>query len=159
MPRRAISNGSNWSMRLPLQRTLPLRSTSPMIALSVVDFPAPLRPVSITTSPAESSRVTSKSTCARPYPACSSLTSSNAKVNLLHAGVVADFVRAAAGNDFPGVKHDHSIGVAEDHVHVVLGEENGNAFALGEAGGERHQLAALLGRHTGGGLIHEEQAR
>ena len=47
-------------MSRPLARMTPLRrAKSPMIAFMVVDFPAPLRPISATTSPRPTVNVTS----------------------------------------------------------------------------------------------------
>jgi hypothetical protein len=59
-PSRAISNGLRLEMSRPLKRTVPLRRPSmPMIVFMVVDLPAPLRPISATTSPRPTSRLTS----------------------------------------------------------------------------------------------------
>ena len=53
------------------------RGTMPMIDFSVVVLPAPLRPSSVTTSPAGTSNVTPCSTCDSPYQALSSRTASS----------------------------------------------------------------------------------
>src|SRR3546814_544862 len=46
------------------------RTSSPIMALSVVDLPAPLRPIRPTTSPRPTSRLISCKICAAPYQAC-----------------------------------------------------------------------------------------
>ena len=48
---------------------------------------------------------------------------------------------------------------AEYHAHVVLGEEHGEVVLAREPGGKLHQRAALLRRHAGGRLVHQEQPR
>ena len=51
-PRRAISNGLSFEMSSPQKRTRAgARAISAISALIVVDLPAPLRPISATTSP------------------------------------------------------------------------------------------------------------
>src|SRR6266536_357988 len=51
-PRRAIRYASSRDMSRPLKRTPPSRrASSPIMAFMVVDLPAPLRPMSATTSP------------------------------------------------------------------------------------------------------------
>src|SRR3954469_11320525 len=112
-------------MRRPAKRTSPESGrTSPMIAFSVVVLPAPLRPRSTATSPARSSRSTSKRIRARPYPALSRLSSSVAKVDLPHAGIGANLGGRAARDQLARVQHDDAAGEAEDDLHVVLGEQH-----------------------------------
>src|SRR5688500_10606844 len=61
-------------MSWPRKLTLPLRLESmPISVFSVVDLPAPLRPMSATTSPRRTSRSTSYRICAAPYQAHSAL--------------------------------------------------------------------------------------
>jgi hypothetical protein len=60
---------------LALEQDRPFaRGTTPMIDRSVVVLPAPLRPRSVTTSPAATSNVTPCSTCDSPYQALSART-------------------------------------------------------------------------------------
>src|SRR6185436_14348824 len=147
-------------MRSPSKRTSPDDlATRPIMALSVVDFPAPLRPNSATTCPAPAWKLTSYSTRARPYPADSPRTSSVAKVDLAQAGIGADQVRRALGDHLAEMQRDDALREAEDDVHVVLGEQHGNILAARKLRGECHQRAALLGRHPGGRLVHQQQAR
>ena len=56
------------------------------------------------------------------------------------------------------VEDEDAVADAEDDVHVVLGEQDGEAAAGGEAPGEGHELGAFGGRHAGGGLVHQEEA-
>ena len=81
--RRCRAARSGWR-RACRSRALRTRSspraagTIPMIDFSVVVLPAPLRPSSVTTSPAVTSNVTPCSTCDSPYQAFSSRTASSA---------------------------------------------------------------------------------
>src|SRR5204863_2181637 len=62
----------------PSNRTDPVRrATMPMIDLSVVVLPAPLRPRSVTTSPWRTSNDTPCRMCDSPYHACRSRTASS----------------------------------------------------------------------------------
>ena len=64
-PRRpAISSGGVWVMSRPSKTTAPLLAcTSPEMALSRVDLPAPLVPMRATISPSSTSMFTPNSTC------------------------------------------------------------------------------------------------
>ena len=76
-PAREITCGSALLMSRPMKLTWPSRRASiPIKALSVVLLPAPLRPISATTSPRRTCRSTSNRICAAPYQADSLLASS-----------------------------------------------------------------------------------
>ena len=76
-PRRAISKERSFEMSSPQNRTIPLRrAISAINALMVVDLPAPLRPISATTSPRPTWNDRSNRICAAPYQALSDCTSS-----------------------------------------------------------------------------------
>ena len=49
--------------------------------------------------------------------------------------------------------------MAEDDLHVVLGEKHGDAIGLRQSTRERDQCDALLRRHAGRGLVHQQEAR
>src|SRR5213075_1260398 len=157
MPKRAISKGSRRSTRCPWKRISPVRAIKPMTALSVVDFPAPFLPASMTTSPCSTARLASKSTPARPYPAFTRASSSSAKVDLLDARVGLNLRRRSGGDQLARIEHHDSVGVAEDHIHVVLGEQHRDAVAAGERSGELHERGAFFRRHAGCGLVHQEE--
>ncbi len=66
-------------MSRPRKVTLPARFASrPIIVFSVVDLPAPLRPISATHSPSSTRSDTPYRICAAPYQASSASTSSMA---------------------------------------------------------------------------------
>ena len=84
MPARAITLEASLVSSRPSKRTEPVRfSTMPMIALSVVVLPTPLRPSSVTTSPACTSKVTPCSTWNSPYQA-SRLSTARSALRLRH---------------------------------------------------------------------------
>ncbi len=67
MPRATISWGGASVMSSPPNRILPaLAGVSPLIARSVVDLPAPLEPISVTTSPSCTSSETPRSASMLP---------------------------------------------------------------------------------------------
>ena len=75
MPSRAIRFDGSPIVSVPSKRTEPRRRpTIPMIDLSVVVLPAPLRPSSVTISPGRTSKSTPCRTCDSPYHACRSRT-------------------------------------------------------------------------------------
>src|SRR5689334_20432407 len=75
MPQRAIAFDESLISSRPSNCTEPDRwPTMPMMDLSVVVLPAPLRPSSVTTSPARTSNVTPWRMCDSPYQACNPLT-------------------------------------------------------------------------------------
>ena len=101
MPSRAIRSLVRPISSLPSKRTEPVRwPTMPMIDFSVVVLPAPLRPSSVTTSPASTSKVTPCSTWDSPYQACSpSTASSGATLGLSMADPEIGFAHARIGRD------------------------------------------------------------
>src|SRR3954471_4034248 len=147
-PRRPMRYGGIVEMSAPRNTTRPRRrGIRPMIAFIVVDLPAPLRPTRATHSPAATASETPYSTWAWPYQASSDCTSSiallrhrgrrerrsSAEVDLAHACVVAHRRRRAFGDQLAARQHDDAIGVREDDVHAVLGEEDADRLLVGEA--------------------------
>ncbi len=151
-------------------------SSSPIIAFSVVDLPAPLRPISATTSPRPTSSATSNRICAAPYHAFSARASSSAahaaacatrfsnvrplpKYTSCTFGCVADLGRPALGDQPSARQHDRAVGVREHDVHAVLGEQHRGPALDDEPLRQRHQLVALARRHAGRRLVHQQQLR
>ncbi len=67
MPMAAISFGGAWVMSRPSKMTAPLsHSTTPQMAFSSVDLPAPFVPSRATISPSSISKSTSNNTCTLP---------------------------------------------------------------------------------------------
>src|SRR5262245_44621018 len=107
----------------------------PMIDFMVVVLPAPLRPSSVTTSPANTSNVAPCSTCDSPYQACSpSTASSGAAPGLSMAGPEIGFAHAGIGRDrcivsfgqHPAAGEDgDAVGQVGNHAEIVLDHQHG----------------------------------
>src|SRR5437867_944718 len=106
----------------------------PMIDLSVVVLPAPLRPSNVTTSPVRISNVTPCSTWDSPYQACSPSTDSNGRslalgmadpeIGFPHRRVGRDRVVVAFG-EHPAAREDRdTIGEARNDAEIVLNHEH-----------------------------------
>src|SRR5258706_12050470 len=123
MPRPAILLDVRFVISEPLKRTEPSRrSTMPMIDLSVVVLPAPLRPSSVTTSPPRTSKSTPCRMCDSPYQALSPLVASSdvygwfaasamprPEVSLDHFRVCRDRLVIALGEDFAPLQHGDAV--------------------------------------------------
>src|SRR5207302_8981002 len=109
--------------------------TMPMIDVSGVGLPAPLRPSRHTTSPAGTSNVTPCRMCDSPYQACrlSTLRSGAAAVSgmagphigLAHVGIGRDGRVVAFGEHAPAREHRDAVGEVRDHAEVMLDHEHG----------------------------------
>src|SRR4029453_9968952 len=102
MPAWAIWSGRSPTRLLPFHRTSPTGSTSPMIALQVVERPTPLRPSRLTISPARASRGPPRGGWRLPE-----------KGGRARGG-------RAGGGDRAVNQHGPHVGPVEDHAHVVL---------------------------------------
>src|SRR3974390_657630 len=134
MPARAIRSDehaiSSWSSK----RTEPSRRpTMPIIDFSVVVFPAPLRPSSVTTPPACPSKVAPCRMCDSPYQACRSFTASKGvrassmpdpQVGFAHLGIVRDRDVIALGQYASARQHRDGIGEIGNHRKIVLDHEH-----------------------------------
>src|ERR1700722_1313839 len=138
MPARAMSFEAREINSRPPNRTEPVRrDTIPMIDLRVVVLPAPLRPSSVTTSPARTAKLTPCSTCDSPYHACRPSTARSAPSSM---------------ND---PLADPEIGFA----HFRIGR-HARIVALGEhaAAGENRDAVAQIGDDTEIVLDHQDRA-
>jgi hypothetical protein len=57
----------------------------------------------------------------------------------------------------PPADHQDPLGGAEDHLHVVLAEQDGQRPLIGDAPDQLHRPGGLLGGHAGGRLVEQEQ--
>src|SRR5512146_828068 len=105
----------------------------PMIDLSVVVLPAPLRPSSVTTSLSRTSNVTPCRMCDSPYHACRSLIASNGvctssmpdpHVGLAHFGIGRHRVVVAFRQYAPTCKHGDVVEGYGDHREIVLDHQH-----------------------------------
>src|SRR5947207_15040529 len=102
----------------------------PMIDLSVVVLPEPLRPSNVTTSPVQTSNVTPCSTWDSPYQACSPSTDSNgtppalsmadSEIGFPHRRVGGDRFVVSFGEHPAAREHRDAIGETRNDAEIVL---------------------------------------
>src|ERR1700685_4639140 len=137
----------------------------PMIALSVVVLPTPLRPSKVTTSPARTSKLTPCRMCDSPYHACRSVTVRSAAISGMagpeiglaygrigrHRLVIALREHPAAG------EHGDAVAQIGNDAQIVLDHEHG--AARGRRANERAYTQDVFAAHAGGRLIEQQQLR
>src|SRR3982074_3326269 len=106
----------------------------PMIDFSVVVLPAPLRPRSVTTSPAKTSKVAPGTTWDSPYQAWSPSTASNGampglsmanpKIGFAHARVGRNRLVVALGEHSATREPRDAVGKVGDHAEIVLDHQH-----------------------------------
>src|SRR5262249_47656378 len=131
----------------PSNRMRPAAGTSrPEIALSVVVLPAPLAPISTTSSARSTVIETSATAATLPYRHCNPSTCSTGAPQIgaddLRVGL--DLGGRAVRDDAALVEADHAVGHAHDGAHVVLDQQDRDA--VGADFRERSHEARLLGR-------------
>src|SRR5215469_4131794 len=159
MPLRAISFYARPMSSRPSKRTEPARRvTMPMIDLSVVVLPAPLRPSRQTTSPARTSKLTPCSTCDSPYHACRSPTARSAvsamaysQIGFAHLRVGRDGVVVALGQDAAARQHRDTVAQVGDDAEIVLDHQH--RAVGGRRLDQRRDAADVLVAHAGGRLV------
>src|SRR6267142_3705493 len=131
-PSRAIRfDGRPISSRPPSRTEPRRRATMPMIDLSVVVLPAPLRPRSVTVSPGMISKSTPCRMCDSPYYAWRSRTSSSGSgmarphVGLDHLGTPRHGPIVALGEDLAARQDGDGVREVLDHAEVVLDHQDG----------------------------------
>src|SRR6478609_11609081 len=135
-PSRAIRSELERIVSLFSNRTEPWRlPTIPMIDLSVVVLPAPLRPSSVTTSPGRTSKLTPCRMWDSPYHACRSLTLRSGveaaasgmilpQVGLHDLRVAGNGGVVALGQDFPELKNRYVLTEVRDDRQIVLDHQD-----------------------------------
>src|SRR5262245_33871740 len=138
MPR-AIRSSARLPVRsAPSKAILPERTGSrPMIVLSRVVLPTPLRPIRHTTPPAGTSSDTSQRIWLSPYATFKFLISSMgglataAQVDLHDSLVFLYLVHRPLAQDAALVQHGHGPCDAPHELHVVLDDEHGTLLGHG----------------------------
>src|SRR5262249_1540254 len=168
MPARAISFEAQPMSSRPANRTDPARwPTMPMIDLSVVVLPAPLRPSSVTTSPANTSKLAPCSTWDSPYQACSPSIASNGaalglsmtdpEIGLAHRGIGRDRRVVPLGQHPAARQHGNAMGEVGDDAEIVLDHQH---RALGshrlDEGADAIDVLVTHARHR---LVEQEHFR
>src|SRR5437764_5825287 len=178
MPARAMRSEVRWITSLPSTRTEPVRrGTMPMIDFSVVVLPAPLRPSSVTTSPAFTSKLIPCRMWDSPYHASrlrtwrmlppvadfagasaiavSGMTGS--QIGFLDAFVLGEFAVMALREHLPSRQHGDDVGEIGHHAQIMLDHEDG-VFRR-DALDQRRDLVDVLVAHAGHRLVQQHHLR
>src|ERR1700733_11650038 len=111
----------------------------PMIALSVVVLPTPLRPSKVTTSPGRTSKSTPCRTCDSPYQACRSFTVRSAaisgmagpQIGLAHGRIGRYRLVIALGQHPAAGEHGNVVAQIGNDAQIVLDHKHGAARGRG----------------------------
>src|SRR5215510_6308772 len=165
IPRRTILSSAIPLSARPSNRTSPLVGFKmPEMVRNRVDLPAPLAPMSATTSPSLTSRLTPRNARMAPYPTCTLSTRSmgslvlGAKVGFDDALISLDRLRRAFGDLLPEVQHRDDVRDLHDHRHIVLDQQD----RLAEGPHSLDQfvdLVRLAGIHAGRRLVEQQEIR
>src|SRR5262249_6720071 len=139
----------------------------PMIDFSVVVLPAPLRPSSVTTSPAKTSKLAPWSTWDSPYQACSpwtarrgataGLSMTDPEIGRAHERVGRNRLVVAFGEHSAAREHRDAIGEVGDDTEIVLDHQH---RALGgDRLDERADAIDVFVTHAGHRLVEQEDFR
>src|SRR6476646_8993187 len=129
MPARARTSGLARVRSRPPKATSPARGrSSPMPLLSRVVLPTPLRPIRQTSSPARTSRLTSRRISVSPYATDNLFTWSMlvpvlAQVDLDHARVALHLRHAPLAQRLALVQHRDARGDLAHERHVVVDDQ------------------------------------
>src|SRR2546426_896431 len=167
MPAARTSAGSAPWIGRPSNTMRPrVGASRPETARSVDVLPAPLAPITQTSSPGYTTRSRPRRTATGPYAAWrSSRLSNGARSDTAIDGpqVGADDVRVrldrggrALRDHAAVVQHDHGVRDGHDHPHVVLDQEDGGALVTDSTDQVGHRRL-LGGGHAGAGLVEEEE--
>src|SRR5262249_5436619 len=164
--RRAIWCTGTPTRSSPANRIAPRRGRKmPEIARSKVDFPAPLAPISATTAPSSTARLTPCNARLRPHLTWRSSTSRSGRAALLTAEVGLDHARVALngrrrpfGDLLAEVQHGHDPGQAHDERHLVLDQQDRHALTT-DLLDQRLELDRFLGIHAGRRLVEQQESR
>src|SRR2546423_100736 len=154
MPRRAMRLDLRRMSSCPSRVIEPLRfAKSPMIERMVVVLPAPLRPKSVTTSPALTSKVIPCRTWLSPYQACTSRTASctsamtRPHVRFNHLGVIGNLGVGPFSQNLAACQYRNPVRQIGDDGEVMLHHQYG--AILGHPADERRGALDVFRSHTG----------
>src|SRR5438128_2832556 len=128
---------------------------------SVVVFPAPLLPSSVTISFSFTLSESENSTCTSPYPALIPRTSSMLlpEVSLDHRRVLDDLLRRSGGNQLARVEHHDVLAETHHRSHHVLDHQDGNAALVENAPDEGDHVPRLHRVHPRDHLVEQQRLR
>src|SRR5438067_339772 len=148
----------------PSNMTRPPRAgKSPIVVLSKVVLPTPLRPMRQTSSPARTSRSTPQSTCDWPYATSRPLMDSigllapPSQIDLEDARVALDLLDRPLAQHGPLMEHRHLTRDLPHELHVVLDDEH--RPVRGDRLEQRAGPLRLLVGHAGNRLVDQQELR
>src|SRR6056297_1945704 len=128
MPLLAMSKGCP-AIGLPSKVITPERiGKSPMMVLSVVDFPPPLRPRMASTRPFFASSDRPYRTCVSPYPDSIAFSSSifpTPQIDFPEQFRSARLVQQSVKHHLAIVQHGDRVGHVKGQIHVMLDDQHG----------------------------------
>src|SRR5262249_4758494 len=141
----------------PSNRMAPRREVmTPATHLSSVDLPAPLAPITATTSPATTLREAPNSAWKSPYKASSERTSRSGSgirrkphLDFAHRGRGDQVWRRALADEGPAVQNEQTVDKGEERVHNVLDPDDGDASAPNAPDQIDQRRAFVLGQAAG----------
>src|ERR1700722_5211513 len=165
MPAGAIPLEASLVSSRSSKRTEPVRfSTMPMIALSVVVLPTPLRPSSVTTSPACTSKVTPWSTWDSPYQAARLLPARSGRasgiddsgmagpeIGFAHRRILRHRLVVALGQHVAAGQYGNAVAQIGDDAEIVLDHQHG--ALIGERFDQRADAGDVVMAHAGHRLL------
>src|SRR6186713_1262040 len=132
----------------------------PMIDFSVVVLPAPLRPSSVTTSPARTSKVTPWRMCDSPYHACRPFTvrigasaMPDPHVGLAYVWIVGNSLVVAFDQHTPAGQHGDPLAQVRDDGEIVLDHQHGTVGS--HRLDQRRDAVDVLMAHPGRRLVEQ----
>src|ERR1700733_11769810 len=181
MPARAITLEASLVSSRSSKRTEPVRfSTMPMIALSVVVLPTPLRPSNVTTSPACTLKVAPCSTWDSPYQASRLSTARSGRVSAMtgprmtgpkmtgpkmtgpeigfaHRRILRHRLVIALGQHVAAGEHGDAVTQIGDDAEIVLDHQHG--ALVGERSDQRADAGDVVVAHAGHRLVEQQHLR
>src|SRR5262245_3971087 len=138
----------------------PVGLRRPTKAFKVVVFPAPLAPISVTSSPLRTSRSMPLTALIPPYETVSPRTSSKgaSQIGSNDGGIAPDLIGRALGNLSPVVENGDPVAQAQDEPHIVLDQKQRRAVGA-DFFKQARQFRGLGRVHSRGGLVEGEQLR
>src|ERR1700722_11678349 len=176
MPARAITLEASLVSSRSSKRTEPVRfSTMPMIALSVVVLPTPLRPSNVTTSPACTLKVAPCSTWDSPYQASRLSTARSGRVSAMtfpkmtcpkmtgpeigfaHRRILRHRLVIALGQHVAAGEHGDAVAQIGDDAEIVLDHQHG--ALVGERSDQRADAGDVVVAHAAHRLVEQQHLR
>src|SRR6266496_1763535 len=169
MPARAIDSTERRRSACPFSLISPRwAGCRPMIALSVVDFPAPFGPIRPTISPLPTRSVRSRTAETLPYRTSTPASSSAAASGIgLHRGLaeigrsevqVDSNLRGRSGREGSAlVEHVDPVADTHHERHVVVDQQHTGSMVVANRANNLRKLGHLCLRQASGRLVHQHE--